>query len=313
MQALIYDGQLRFEVDVPEPTPTGDQALLKIRRAGICNTDLELIAGYMNFSGILGHEFVGEVIHGALQGKRVAGEINVTDGTCDFCQRGVPSQCRDRTAVGIAGHPGAFADYLALTSRNLHIVPDEVSDDAAVFVEPLAAALQVIEAVHISPRDRVVVIGAGKLGMLVAQVLKLVAPDLVVVVRREKQAKLLQQWRITAVERSDLSPHRAQVVVDCTGSAEGFAQALELVEPRGTIVLKSTYVGIPQANLTRLAVDEIRVVGSRCGPFDAALRLLKHQLVDVESLIEGRYALSEGRAAFQRATQPGMLKVLLEF
>lgn len=313
MQALIYDGQLRLSVDVPEPTPTGDQALLKIRRAGICNTDLELIAGYMNFSGILGHEFVGEVVASVLQGKRVAGEINVADGTCDFCQRGVPSQCRDRTTVGIAGHPGAFADYLALTSRNLHVIPDEVSDDAAVFVEPLAAALQVTEAVHISPRDKVVVIGAGKLGMLVAQVLKLVAPDLVVVVRREKQAKLLQQWGITAVERSELSEHRAQVVVDCTGSAEGFAEALELVEPRGTIVLKSTYVSIPQANLTRVAVDEIRVIGSRCGPFDAALRLLKHQLVDVESLIEGRYPLSEGLAAFQRAAQPGMLKVLLDF
>jgi alcohol dehydrogenase len=313
MRALVYDGRLRLDTDVPEPTRTGDQALLKIQRAGICNTDLELIAGYMSFSGILGHEFVGEVIEGSYNGQRVVGEINVADGTCDFCQRGIPSQCRHRTTVGIAGHPGAFADYLALTSRNLHVVPDEVSDDAAVFVEPLAAALQVIEAVHITPRDRVIVIGAGKLGMLVAQVVKLVAADLVVVVRRERQARLLQQWGITAVERSDLSPQRAQVVVDCTGSAEGFAQALELVEPRGTIVLKSTYVGIPQANLTCVAVDEIRVVGSRCGSFDGALRLLKRQLVDVESLIEGRYAVSDGLAAFDHAAQPGALKVLLEF
>lgn len=312
MQALIYDGQLRLD-EVPDPIPTGDQALLKIRKAGICNTDLELVAGYMNFSGILGHEFVGEVVTGELAGQRVVGEINVADGTCDLCQHGIPSQCRNRTTVGIAGHPGAFAHYLALTVRNLHVVPDSVSDDAAVFVEPLAAALQVIEAVHISPRDRVVVIGAGKLGLLVAQVLKLTGADLAVVVRREKPAQLLKQWGIAAVEIGELPPQRAQVVVDCTGNAEGFAQALELVEPRGTIVLKSTYVGTPQADLTRVAVDEVRVIGSRCGPFEAALRYLQHQLVDIESLIECHFPLSEGLAAFEYAAQPGMLKVLLDF
>ena len=313
MQALIYDGQLRLDKHVPNPIPKGDQALLKIRKAGICNTDLELIAGYMNFSGILGHEFVGQVVEGEWAGQRFVGEINVADGTCDFCQCGIPSQCRHRTTVGIAGHAGAFAEYLALTARNLHVVPDEVSDDAAVFVEPLAAALQVIEAVHISPRDRVVVVGAGKLGLLVAQVLKLTAADLAVVVRREKAAQLLKEWGITAVEQSELPAKRAQVVVDCTGNAEGFAEALELVEPRGTIVLKSTYVGIPSVNLTRVAVDEIRVVGSRCGPFEAALRLLKHHLVDVESLIERHFPLSGGLAAFEYAAQSGMLKVLLDF
>ena len=199
MRALIYERQLRIVDDAPAPLPRGDQVLLKIRKAGICNTDLELVAGYMNFSGILGHEFVSEVIAGEFTGRRVVGEINVADGTCDLCQRGIPSQCRNRTTVGIAGHPGAFAEYLALTSRNLYIVPDDVSDDAAVFVEPLAAALQVIEAVPISPRDRVVVIGAGKLGLLVAQVLKLTGADLVVVVRREKPAQLLKKWGIPAL------------------------------------------------------------------------------------------------------------------
>lgn len=312
MRALIYGGMLRLD-DVPDPVPMGDQSVLKIRKAGICNTDLELVAGYMNFSGILGHEFVGEVLEGDLAGQRVVGEINVADGTCDLCQRGIPSQCRNRTTVGIAGHPGGFAEYLALTVRNLHVVPDEVSDDAAVFVEPLAAALQVTEAVHISPCDRVVVIGAGKLGLLVAQVLKLTGADLTVVVRREKPAQLLKKWGIKAVKSGELPARRAQVVVDCTGNAEGFAQALELVEPRGTIVLKSTYVGVPQADLTRVAVDEVRVVGSRCGPFDAALRLLQHQFVDVESMIERHFPLSEGLAAFEYAAQPGMLKVLLDF
>lgn len=313
MRAVMYENVLRLDTTVPKPEPTSEQSLLKIRRAGICNTDLELMAGYKEFSGILGHEFVAEVVGGELAGRRVVGEINVTDGTCEMCQRGIPSQCLNRNAIGIDDHPGAFADYLALVSRNLYPVPDDVSDDMAVFVEPLAAALQVTEGVHISPRDRVVLIGAGKLGLLVAQVLKLTGADLSVVVRREKPAALLQKWGIRAVTADELSRRSAQVVVDCTGNAEGFAQALELVQPRGTIVLKSTYVGTPAANLTRVAVDEIRVVGSRCGPFDAALRLLSHGLIDTESMIDGRYSIDAALAAFDHAAKPGALKVLLEF
>ncbi|NDJ60585.1 MAG: alcohol dehydrogenase catalytic domain-containing protein [Chloroflexi bacterium] len=314
MRALIFDGTLRLDRAALDPQPSGDQALLNIRRAGVCNTDLELIKGYMNFSGILGHEFVGEVVAGPddWRGQRVVGEINVANGVCDLCQRGVPSQCRDRTTVGIDRHPGAFADQLALTTRNLHRVPDNVSDDQAVFVEPLAAALQTLEAVHIAPRDRVIVLGAGKLGMLVAQVLKLTGADLAVVVRREKQADLLKRWGIAAVARAELPNARAQIVVDCTGQAGGFADALDLVEPRGTIILKSTYEGLPQVNLTRVAVDEIRVVGSRCGPFAAALRLLSAGLVDVTSLVEARYSLEEAVQAFGHAAQQGVLKVLIE-
>ncbi len=315
MRALIYDGQLRLDESLPVPQPQSDQTLLKIRRAGICNTDLELIAGMYGFSGILGHEFVAEVTQGPadLLGKRVVGEINVACTRCDFCEKGIPSQCRHRTTVGIIQHPGAFADYLALAARNLYIVPDEVSDDKAVFVEPLAAALQIIEAVHISPRHRVVVIGLGKLGMLAAQVLKLTGADVLAVVRRQKQAVLLESWGIQPVAVSDLEAQSAQIVVDCTGEASGFADALQLVEPRGTIVLKSTYHGLPQANLTAAVVNEIRVVGSRCGPFDAALRLLKAELVDVESLIEARYPFANALDAVQHASQSSALKVLLDF
>ena len=315
MRALVYDGQLRLDRAAADPTVEGDQALLKIRRAGVCNTDLELIAGLYGFSGILGHEFVAEVVEGSdeLLGKRVVSEINVACQECDFCKKGIPSQCRNRTTVGIIRHPGAFADYMALAVRNLHIVPDAVSDDEAVFVEPLAAALQTTEAVHISPRDRVVVLGVGKLGMLVAQVLKLTGADVVTVVRREKQAKLLDKWRIPAVELADLEPQRAQVVVDCTGQADGFEASLNLVEARGAIVLKSTYHGLPQANLTQVAVREIRVIGSRCGPFDAALRLLKAGLVDVNSLVEARYNLDDALTAVEHAGQKGVLKVLLDF
>jgi threonine dehydrogenase-like Zn-dependent dehydrogenase len=315
MRALVFDGQLHLETSLPTPQLQDGDTLLKIRRAGICNTDLELVAGMYGFSGILGHEFVADVSEGQpdLIGKRVVGEISVVCGKCDFCQRGIPSQCRNRTTIGIRRYPGAFADYLPLPPRNLHIVPDKISDDEAVFVEPLAAALQVTEAVHISPRDRVVVVGVGKLGMLVAQVLKLTGADVIGVVRREKQAKLLDQWGITSAELKDIPEQSAQVVVDVTGLAQGFADALNLVESRGTIILKSTYNGFPQVDMTQVAVREIKVIGSRCGSFDAALRLLERGLIDVISLIEDRYPFGSAVEAMETAAQPGKLKVLLDF
>lgn len=313
MRAIVYQDQLRLETDYPNPAAETGQALLRVRRAGICNTDLELMAGMYGFSGILGHEFVADVVEGSPEwvGKRVVGEINVACTRCDFCLKGVPSQCRHRTTVGIIEHPGAFADYLALTEHNLHAVPEDVSDDQAVFVEPLAAALQIIEAVHISPRDRVIVLGAGKLGMLAAQVLKLTGASLAVVARSEKQAQLLANWHIPAVARDELPAEQAQVVVDCTGTAGGFEDALALVQPRGTVVLKSTFHGIPTVDLTQITVREIKIVGSRCGPFDAALRLLRSQVIDIESLIEGRFSLDAALDAFEAARQPGMLKILL--
>ncbi|MBC7811294.1 MAG: alcohol dehydrogenase catalytic domain-containing protein [Burkholderiales bacterium] len=315
MRALVLDGRLTLRNDIPMPQPMSDEALLRLRRAGVCNTDLELIAGYKGFSGTLGHEFVAEVIQGPEMwlGQRVVGEINVGDETCDFCRRGITSQCRHRQAIGIAGRDGAFADYMTLPTRNLYHVSATISDDAAVFVEPLAAALQVIEGVHIAPRDRVVVIGLGKLGMLVAQVLRLTGADVVGVVRHEKQAAMLERWHIPSAAIEDLPTQRAQVVVDCTGNAEGFNAALDLVEPRGTIVLKSTYAGIPPADLSRIAVNEIRVVGSRCGPLAAALRLLEAGLVDVEALIDARYPFELAEQALEHAAAPGMLKVLLDF
>jgi alcohol dehydrogenase len=313
MKALIYDEQLRLS-EVPQPEADSGQVLIKVRKAGVCNTDLEIVQGYMGFRGILGHEFVGEVMAGDPQwiGKRVVGEINVADHTCDLCQRGIPSQCRNRTTVGIDRHPGAFAEYLALSTYNLYAVPDEVSDDEAVFVEPLAAALQILEATHISPRDHVVIVGTGKLGLLCAQVLQLTGAHVSAVARREKQAELVRRWGVEPVSFETVARKRAQVVVDCTGNAQGFADALELVEPRGTLVLKSTYVGLPQADLTRVVIDEIRVIGSRCGPFDAALRLLSTKRIEVEPLVAARYSLVDGLNAFKAADQPGQLKVLLE-
>ncbi|MCU0512890.1 MAG: alcohol dehydrogenase catalytic domain-containing protein [Anaerolineae bacterium] len=315
MRALLYhDARLHFSTTAPAPAPGEEEVLLKVRRSGICNTDLEIVRGYKGFSGIPGHEFVADVIDGAphLVGRRVVGDINVACGHCPTCDQGVPSQCPQRTTVGIDRHDGAFADLLTLSRHNLHLVPDTVSDDAAVFVEPLAAALQVLEAVHIAPRDRVVLIGAGKLGMLVAQVLRLHGADLRVLVRRDKQAALLHRWSIHAVRREELPPRSADVVIDCTGTAEGFSAALHLVRPRGKLILKSTYQGLPQADLSRVVVDEVHVIGSRCGPFAPALRLLALGLIDTESLIDARYPLDQALTAFEHAGRPGALKVLLE-
>jgi threonine dehydrogenase-like Zn-dependent dehydrogenase len=312
MRAIVFDKQLALR-EVPHPVLSADEALLKIRVAGICNTDLELTKGYKDFSGILGHEFVAEIVEGIPDkiGQRVVGEINVACGDCDFCTRQIPSQCRNRSAVGIFNHNGAFADYLALTVNNLHDVPDSISDEQAVFTEPLAAACQILKQVHIQPDDNVVVIGAGKLGLLCAQVIKLTGANLSVIVRHNKQAQLLEKWGIRAVYREDLANSHSKIVVDCTGDEDGFADALDLVEPRGTIVLKSTYEGLPQADLTRIAVDEITIVGSRCGSFTTALRYLESGLVDVISMIDAQYSLGDAVSAIQYAGQKGVLKVLL--
>lgn len=312
VREVVFEGALAV-MRRPYPVAEPDEALIRLRLAGICNTDLELMQGYQNFSGTLGHEFVGDVIAGpqAWLGRRVVGEINVSCGACDMCRRGMPTQCRNRRTLGLHGYNGAFADVFRLPVRNLHAVPDAVSDDEAVFVEPLAAACQVLEAVHVQPTDRVVLIGAGKLGMLCAQVLRLTGADLSVVVRHDKQAALLARWGIRAVRYDELDRRAADVVVDCTGQEAGFAAALDLVRARGTVILKSTYHGTPQADLTRIAVNEIRVIGSRCGPFPTALRLLEQKLVDVCPLIEARYALDGAAAAIEHAARPGVLKVLL--
>ena len=312
MQALvIQDGTLTL-AQRPVPAVEGE-VLIRIRIGGICNTDLELVRGYYDYQGIPGHEFVGEVIDGpaALRGQRVVGEINVACGTCDLCLAGVPSHCRHRTTLGIRGHAGVFAEYATLPARNLYVVPENVPDRQAIFTEPLAAALQVMVTAHIRPTDRVLVLGAGKLGLLVAQVLRLSGCDLAVVVRHASQANLLARWGIVTARAEALPDAQADVVVDCTGRQEGFADALRLLRPRGTLVLKSTYADLPQANLSQVAVQEIVVVGSRCGPFDAALRLLRAGLVDVEALIEAEYPLADGLAAFECAAQSGRLKVLL--
>ncbi len=312
VRAVVFEDRLAV-MRRPAPQARPGEALIALRLAGICNTDLELMRGYQGFSGTLGHEFVGTVLEGPPDwvGRRVVGEINVTCGECDMCRRGMRTHCRNRSVLGIQSYDGAFADVFRLPVDNLWAVPDNVPDELAVFTEPLAAACQVLEAVHIEPQARVVVIGAGKLGMLVAQVMRLTAADLVVVVRRERQRELLAGWGISAVALEDLEPGHADVVIDCTGSEPGFSTALDLVRSRGTIVLKSTYHGLATADMTRIAVNELRVIGSRCGPFGAALRLLEAGLVDPAPMIEARYSLDDAGRALEHAAGPGVFKVLL--
>lgn len=311
-RAVVYEGGLRV-VERPAPQAGQGEALIRLRLAGICNTDLELMRGYKDFAGTLGHEFVGEVIDGPDEwlGKRVVGEINVSCGECDMCRRGMRSHCRNRAILGLAQYDGAFSDVFRLPVANLWAVPDAVPDDAAVFTEPLAAACEVLEANVITPESRVVIVGAGKLGLLVAQAVRLTGADLTVVARRERPRALLNEWGIPVADAADIAPGIADVVIDCTGNAEGFASALDLVRPRGTIILKSTYADLPQADLTRVAVDELRVIGSRCGPFGAALRLLAAGLVDLRPMIDARYSLADAERALAHAAQPGTLKVLL--
>lgn len=312
IRAVVYEDRLQV-IEREPPVAGPDEALIRLRLGGICNTDLELVRGYQGFRGTLGHEFVGKVIAGPREwlGARVVGEINVGCGACEWCRRGVPTHCDNRRVLGIADYDGAFADLFRLPVANLHRVPENVADEEAVFAEPLAAACQVLDSAHIRPSERVVLLGAGKLGLLAAQVLGLVGCDLAVVVRHERQARMVAGWGLLPVRRDDLRDGEADVVVDCTGTPEGLRDALRLVRARGTVVLKSTYAGPATVDLAPLVVNEVRVVGSRCGPFGAALRLLERRLVDVLPLIEARYPLAQAQDAFARAAQPGTLKVLL--
>lgn len=312
MLALHFDTALTLREDYPQPVAASGEVLVKVLKSGICNTDLEIARGYMGFQGIPGHEFVGIVEGGDWHGRRIAGEINVSCGDCLMCQRGIHSQCSNRTTVGIDRYNGSFARWMVLPAANLHALPDEITDDEAIFIEPLAAALQTLEQTHVRPTDRVILIGAGKLGLLVAQIVSLNGCRLTVIARHPRQRQLLAMWGIESAAPGEVEAHRADIVIDCTGTAEGFADALKLVRPRGIIHLKSTYHGLPQADLTRVVIDEVSIISSRCGPFDAAIDLLRRGHVDVTSLIDAHYPLRDGLTAFQKAGEKGVLKIILD-
>ncbi len=315
MRALwLEDRGLRLREDLDAPTPPPGEALIRVTRAGICSTDHGLIAGLYPFAGVLGHEFVGVVESGspAWRGKRVVGEINAVCGRCARCRRGFGKHCAERTVFGIVGRNGAFAEYTTLPEENLHAVPDEVSDAQAVFTEPLAAALDIQEQIRVGPDDRVLLVGDGKLGQLIAQTLALTGCDLVVVGRHERKLDLLRARGIATVNASGVEPGAFDIAVECTGNEHGFHVARSALRPQGTLVLKSTYPGELKVDATMLAVDEIRLVGSRCGSFAPALRLLKDRRVDVLPLDEASFPLSEGLAAIERSRERGTLKITLD-
>ncbi len=309
----LADQQLHLRHDLPIPEPIAGEALVRVLQAGICNTDLELLRGYYPYAGVLGHEFVGMVEKGPehLLGKRVVGEINATCGHCRFCLSNNSTHCENRTVLGIVNRDGAFADYLCLPERNLYPVPDSVSTDAATFTEPLAAALEIQQQVPLQGSDRVLVIGDGKLGQLVAQTLALTGCDLLAVGRHPEKLANLEARGIKTGFADAVQDRIFDVSVECTGNPEGFAIALRALRPRGTLVLKSTYAGKLSIDASALVVDEITLVGSRCGPFPDALKLLAEHKVDISPLIQARYPLSEGLNAFAHAQRKGILKVLL--
>lgn len=313
MRALVLTDQVYYDPARPDPKCTHDEVLVKVAVAGICETDLQLMKGYMGFRGVLGHEFVGVALSGPFEGQRVVGEINCSCGGCETCLRGFPTHCPQRTVIGILNHDGAFADLIAVPQRNLHLVPDELPDDVAVFTEPVAAAYQIPAQLPLGRADRVVVLGDGRLGNLCAQVLAGITDHVLVVGKHPEKLALLESLGIDTAMLNDVERNRAaDVVVDVTGSESGLPTALELVRPRGTVVLKTTVAGTQTMAWAPIVIDEITVMGSRCGPFDRALTALAAGEIDVSGLISTRFDLSRGVEAFEHAQRKGVLKVLLD-
>lgn len=314
MRALVLeDDGVRLQTDRRDPAPAAGEVLVRVLAAGICDTDLQLIRGYKGYRGVLGHEFVGMALGGAFEGRRVVGEINCGCWACETCLAGRPGHCQHRTVIGILNRDGAFADLITVPERNLHVVPDWVDTEVAVFTEPLAAAFQIPSQLSIARSDRIIVLGDGRLGNLCAQVLARLCDHVLVVGKHTEKLAVLEGLGIpTQLLSQPRADGPADVVVDCTGSETGISTALELVRPRGTIVLKTTIAGTQTLSLAPVVVNEVTIVGSRCGPFDRALHALAHRQVNVRPLISDRFDVSEAVRALQRAAEPGVLKVLLD-
>ncbi|MCA9039637.1 MAG: alcohol dehydrogenase catalytic domain-containing protein [Planctomycetaceae bacterium] len=318
MRALVLkSGKLSYELNYASapPVPPSKSPLIPVRvlQAGICETDLQLVAGYMNYEGVLGHEFCGIATEGKYTGQRVVGEINCGCDDCEYCQRQLGRHCPHRTVIGILQHDGAFADQLYVPEENLCPLPDSVSTEEAVFVEPLAAAFEILEQVSFRSGDRIAILGDGRLGNLCAQVLHQQAGEVIVLGRHQNKLNRLKNFGIETAFAEDVPAERQfDFVVDCTGSPSGMESALSYVRPRGTIILKTTVAGTQKLSLAPFVIDELTLVGSRCGLFAPAIKALAEKRIEVTSLIDSRYPLEEGLAAFDRARSPGVMKVLLD-
>ena len=319
MKALVFDKELNFVTDYPKPVPKEGEALIRVTHAGICNTDVEITKGYMGFKGICGHEFLGIVEETnskdkTLIGKRVTGEINLGCGKCPDCFNNMQRHCQNRQTLGIYKKDGIFAEYVTLPLENVVEIPDTIPVGDAVLIEPLAAALEILEQIHIKPADKIAVLGDGKLGLLISLVLSTTPADLITIGKHENKLSILNQQGIKTKFLKDTSEAKYyDIVVDATGSADGFEKAVSLVKPRGILVLKSTVAAEKPMNLAPIVIDEITVVGSRCGQFRPALRLLEKKVLDLKPLISKTFNFDNAKEAFEYAQQKGVLKVILEF
>jgi threonine dehydrogenase-like Zn-dependent dehydrogenase len=315
MKALYFDGtKIALRDDYPEPK--SGEALVKVKLAGICGTDLEMIRGYMSYDGVLGHEFVGVVEKSDnpnLVGKRVVGEINAGCGKCNYCTTGLERHCPNRTVLGILKRDGAFAEYLVLPEKNLHVIPDSISDRQAVFVEPLAAAFEINEQLRIEPNQKIAIIGDGRLAQLIARVLRLNNSHITCFGRHQNKLQMLQKIGIdTKTQITSADERQFDIVVEATGRESGFSDTMRLVKPRGVIVLKSTMASKNKLDFAPAIINEITIVGSRCGPFRPAINALASGLVLVDDLISAVYPISDYQKAFEEAAKSENLKILLE-
>jgi threonine dehydrogenase-like Zn-dependent dehydrogenase len=315
MKAICWDGhEVTLDSSYQPPVPDQESAIVKVHLAGICSTDLQIFKGYMNFRGVPGHEFVGSVRQGPENwlGKRVVGEINFGCGRCEFCDRDLTRHCPNRTVMGILNADGAFAEYVAVPVENLHVVPPSVSDEQAVFTEPVAAAFEILRQIQVSTGDEILILGDGKLGNLCAQVLRLTGAKLTALGKHQDKLDLIRRTGVRTTLLNEWEPRLFDVVVEATGSAAGLELAISAVRPRGTLVLKSTIAGAHQVSLAPLVINEINLVGSRCGIFSDALEALAARQISVVPLIEQVYPLAQGIEAIQHAGRPGARKILLQ-
>lgn len=314
MRAICLEqNTVHFQRNHPAPTVGEGEVLIDVIQAGICETDLQLVRGYMEFSGILGHEFVGRATTGDFQGRRVVGEINCNCKKCIRCHSGFGNHCANRTVVGIFKHDGAFAEQVAIPQSSLHFIPDSITDDQAVLIEPLAAALEIGTQMDLSVIRKAIVLGDGRLAYLCALAISEKVKDLSVVGKHDLKLERFRKLGMEAIKLDELECEKAfDLVVDCTGSVTGLPLALELVEPRGTIVMKTTVVDQHQLSLAPIVIDEVKLLGSRCGPFDQAIAMLEAGRVNLTGLITNRFPLEAAQEAFQAAVDPAAFKVVFE-
>ncbi len=315
MKALYFNGELSFEKNYPSPVPGKGESLIGVKMAGVCATDKEIISGYMDFKGVPGHEFVGivkESENKELLGRRVVGEINIGCGKCTWCERGESNHCPTRSVLGILNKDGAFAELLTIPNKNLHIIPDSITNEEAVFVEPIAAAFEIIEQLGEMDDKRVAILGDGKLGILTAKVLSLTGADLTLVGKHPGKLDIVSDLDIHRILLDELKETYFDVAIDCTGSSGGLAVAINITKPRGTIVVKTTVSGSRVVDTNSVVINELTIIGSRCGPFLPAIKALECKLIDVKPLITKLMPLDDGKSAFKEAQKKGVLKILID-